>query len=166
MDVGEAYMEIERKYAVIQLPNLKEFKKEKIEQLYLSIEPEVRIRNKGSKLTLTIKSDGKLSRLEVEKELTPEEYDALKEISVKEVMKTRYTKAHFIKGKEYIFELDIYDNIEGLVTVEVEFDNENDANNFEKPSWFGDELTHLDKYKNKNLAKMRWTKDAQRNKNV
>lgn len=148
-------MEIERKYLIKDLPDLKEYIKEEIEQFYLSIEPEVRVRKKGNKYTLTIKSSGKLIRKEVEKELSKEDYEALKEMAIKKILKTRYSKINIIEGNEYLFEIDIYKSIERLVTIEVEFESEREAYkfNFIKPEWFGLELTDIDKYKNKNLAR-------------
>lgn len=51
---------------------------------------------------------------------------------------------------KYICELDIYNNI--LITVEIEFNSKQEADNFNVPKWFGHELTNIQEFKNKNLA--------------
>ena len=52
-------------------------------------------------------------------------------------------------------ELDVYGGfLKGLVTVEVEFRSIAGSENFEVPSWFGEEITYDKQYKNKNLAKI------------
>ncbi len=53
-----------------------------------------------------------------------------------------------------MIEIDIYKGkLEGLVSAEIEFDNEIEADSFEFPEWFGKELTSDIRYKNINLAK-------------
>lgn len=146
-------MEIERKYLVSKLPeNLGNFKSERISQSYLSYEPEIRIRQKGSSYYLTIKSEGDAFRKEVELPLTVSDYNVLKAMCIdgSEVLKERY----FIELKDWLFELDIYDK-EEFMTVEVEFENEDAFNSFKgnEPSWFGKEITYDSNYKNKNISK-------------
>jgi CYTH domain-containing protein len=52
-----------------------------------------------------------------------------------------------------IIELDVYlQDLQGLVVAEIEFPNGNDEN-FEKPDWFGKEVTSDERFKNKWLAK-------------
>ena len=61
---------------------------------------------------------------------------------------------------DLVYELDIYhDNLDGLMVVEVEFANEELANNFVKPNWFGREVTDNKDYKNASLAKKGMPKD-------
>ena len=146
-------MEIERKYLISKLPeNLGSFKSERISQSYLSYEPEIRIRQKGSFYYLTIKSEGDAFRKEVELPLTVSDYNVLKAMSIdgSEVLKKRY----FIELKDWLFELDIYDK-EEFMTVEVEFENEDAFNSFKgnEPNWFGKEITYDPSYKNKNISK-------------
>ena len=64
------------------------------------------------------------------------------------VTKTRY----FIEENNYTYELDVYNNIDNLLTVEVEFESQEDAENFSVPEWFGEEITNIKEFKNKNLA--------------
>lgn len=150
-------MEIERKFLVKQLPDkLYEYDNQNINQYYISYEPEVRIRTQDYKRFLTIKSTGDLIRKEVEIEISKIEYEKLKELSMSNpIFKTRF----IIPKSDYVFELDIYHNIPGLITVEVEFKTEQDADNFIVPEWFGDEITYIKEFKNKNLAKNGFPKE-------
>ena len=44
-------------------------------------------------------------------------------------------------------EIDIYYNyLEGLLTAEVEFQDEKQANNFQKPDWLGEELGYKNQF--------------------
>ena len=53
-----------------------------------------------------------------------------------------------------VFELDIYEkHLKRLSTVEVEFDTEEEANSFNPPEWFGEDITYNPTYKNSNLSK-------------
>lgn len=55
---------------------------------------------------------------------------------------------------QLVAELDLYNGkLEGLITVEVEFPNEEELKRFSKPNWFGE---NLDKkiFSNANLSKM------------
>lgn len=142
-------MEVKRKFLVKQLVNLWEFESKEIEQCYISFKPEVRIRKSDDNYTLTIKSVSNLEREEVEITITKEKYQKLKKITdLNVVYKTRY----FIPMEKYTCKLDVYHNIKGLITVEVEFESKKDANNFIVPDWFGEEITNIEEFKNKNLA--------------
>jgi CYTH domain-containing protein len=139
-------MEIERKFLVKHKPkNWFAYPSDKIVQHYLSLEPELRIRKINyHEHILTIKSSGDMVRKEVEFKISEDKFNELATMSIGHIKKIRY----------YIdkFEFDIYCNIEGLMTVEIEFDSEEDANRFVKPNWFGEEVTSDESYKNKNLA--------------
>lgn len=51
-------------------------------------------------------------------------------------------------------EIDIYyDYLQGFLTAEVEFPNEEEANQFEKPVWLGEELSYRE-LSNRSLAHM------------
>ena len=66
------------------------------------------------------------------------------------ITKTRYIiplKAGFVA------ELDHFENqLEGLDIVEVEFDSEEAASNFEPPEWFGENVSMDHRYKNNYLS--------------
>ena len=146
-------MEIERKFLLKRFPNIDIYKKVYIEQYYVSFDNEVRVRkiadtNKED-FILTIKSNGDLAREEVEISINKDQFGVLKEIAGDNyVIKTRY----YLKD-DYLYEVDIYDDLSGLKVVEVEFDSLEDANKFIKPDWLGKEITDDSTYKNKNLAK-------------
>lgn len=144
-------MEIERKFLVNSLPNLSEYQGKTIKQGYISTDPVIRVRKMDDLYTLTVKSKGHLVREEFELDLTPEQFEDLwKKVDNVYVSKTRY----FIPlDATHIAELDIYyEDLEELVTVEVEFDSTKDAERFMAPSWFGKDVTHDSRYKNNHLA--------------
>ncbi|HHX60577.1 MAG TPA: CYTH domain-containing protein [Epulopiscium sp.] len=144
-------MEIERKFLVNSLPELEKYKGKLVKQGYISTDPVIRIRKMSDLYTLTVKSKGHLIRREFELDLTLEQFDDLwKKVHNVYVSKTRY----FIPlDPTHVAELDIYyENLEGLVTVEVEFDSMKDAESFIAPDWFGEDVTHDSRYKNNHLA--------------
>ena len=145
--------EIEKKYLVKELPDLSKCKKSNIIQGYISYNPETRIRKIDNSFFITYKSNEFLIRDEDEKEIDEEKYNILfKKIKNNIIYKTRY----YIKDKNYLYELDIYHgSLEGLITVEVEFQNLNDALKFKPPLWFGIEITNNIKYKNSSLSKIK-----------
>lgn len=147
---GETNMERERKFLINQLPkSLWKYESKELEQHYISFKPEVRIRKSDNDYTLTIKSNGNLERQEVEMSITKDHYDAIKQVEgSKFITKTRY----IIPEGDLKYELDIYHNIKGLLTIEVEFETKEDAESFAVPEWFGDEVTNIKEFKNKNLA--------------
>jgi CYTH domain-containing protein len=51
-----------------------------------------------------------------------------------------------------IAKLDEFQSIPDLKIVEIKFDNEEDANSFIVPEWFGEEITFNSKYENRNLS--------------
>jgi CYTH domain-containing protein len=62
-------------------------------------------------------------------------------------------KRFYIPEGNAIIELDIYlGDLEGLMTAEVEFKTQLEADAFALPSWFDREITQDERYKNKNLA--------------
>lgn len=145
-------MEVERKFLVKKVPfNLNEYDKAHIEQGYLSITPEVRLRSKKGKYYLTVKGEGALAREEYETEIKSETYNDLSsKIQGRLLVKDRY---NIPLDDDCIAELDIYTNLEWLTSiVEVEFANIELANNFIIPEWFGVEVTDDIAFKNKNLA--------------
>ena len=51
-------------------------------------------------------------------------------------------------------ELDVFEEpYENLVIAEVEFESEEEANNFKPPVWFGEDVTMDPRYHNSNLSK-------------
>jgi len=144
-------MEIERKFLVNEIPDLTNTIYTEITQGYLSFDPEIRIRCDSNKYYITKKSNGDIAREEIELEIDEKVYNILSNL-IKGNIITKIR--HFISANGKIAELNIYQkDLEGLSIVEVEFDSLEEANSFEIPLWFGEEVTYIDKYKNKNIAK-------------
>lgn len=144
--------EIEKKYLVEFLPDLSNFNSCQVSQGYLSFDPEVRIRMMNDECFLTRKGDGALSRDEDEESITLEVFKILYDLVQGNLIdKTRV----FIPIEEgYTAELDIYHGeLDGLLTVEVEFPSEEEAEKFIPPIWFGNDITNDKRFKNKKLAR-------------
>src|SRR5262245_52635927 len=144
--------EIERKFTVAGLPEGLPGPGAKIRQGYLSVEPvEVRIRAEDEARELTVKSLGGLSRVEVGLPLSAEQFDELWPLVIAFVEKTR----HRVELGEAVAEVDVYGaKLEGLVVAEVEFASEEKALAFSPPSWFGDEVTEDERFRNSALARV------------
>lgn len=146
--------EIERKFLVSSLPeNLENYPHEEVVQGYVAITQdgtEVRLRKKGDKYFQTIKSGAGKIRTESEIEITEEQFKALWNTTEgKRLEKIRYKIPH----QAGIIELDVYlNNLDGLITAEIEFKSEEDSEKFVAPQWFGEEATDDKGYKNQNLA--------------
>lgn len=146
-------MEIERKYLVRRLPeHLEDYPHLELEQAYLCTEPVVRIRREGEEYVLTYKSAGLMAREEYNLPLTEEAYRHLLEKADGIVItKTRYR----IPEKEGLtIELDVFHGVyQGLLLAEVEFRTEQDANTYQPPEWFGEDVTMSSRYHNSTLSK-------------
>lgn len=90
-------------------------------------------------------------KYEIENEIQQEEYEELIKRKISNIInKTRV----IIPVEKKKVELDIYyDYLEGLLTAEVEFSNEEEAKNFNKPDWLGEELGYKE-LSNRKLAEM------------
>jgi adenylate cyclase len=104
----------------------------------------------GEAFFQTIKSDGSLTRTEVEIEISKEQFDSLWGATEdKRVEKIRYE----IPLEEHTIELDVYDGeLKGLVIAEVEFVSVEESARFVPPDWFDKEVTYDKKFRNRNLA--------------
>lgn len=149
--------EIERKFILKKIA-FSLFAIEKIysiEQYYTSINPEIRLRkitdyeNKSAKYYLTQKDEENLAREEITKEVPESFYLNQKKNKIgNEIHKLRYV----VKLEDgTIAEIDLFTNY-NLNIAEVEFNSEEEANNFRPPKWFGKEVTDNIKYKNKSIA--------------
>jgi len=112
---------------------------------------EVRLREAGEALTLTIKSGHGLAREENEVEIDRATFDDLwPETAGRRVEKVRRKIG---LGDGLTAELDRYSgDLEGVAVVEVEFGSEEEAEAFRPPAWFGRELTGDRAWANQNLA--------------
>ena len=147
-------MEIERKFLIRQLPEHPEqYPCLQIEQGYLCTNPVVRIRKQDDSYFLTYKSGGLMTREEYNLPLTKESYEHLKEkIDGRLITKKRYV----IPLKDSLFiELDIFSgDLAPLMLAEVEFPDEETANHFTPPKWFGEDVTFSSSYHNSTLSKL------------
>ena len=148
---GGRRMEIERKFLVKTIPNLESYTSREILQAYISTDPVIRIRKMDQLYCLCMKSQGHMIREEFELPLTKEQFDNLwNKVDYSPIEKTRY----FIPiDQQLTAELDIYKgHLDGLLTVEVEFASSVHASHFVPPTWFGQEITHDNRYKNNHLS--------------
>jgi CYTH domain-containing protein len=159
--------EIEKKFKVKKLPTelLKTITPLNLTQTYLEApkgeERRVRAIN-NEKFVMTVKrstSQDGLIREEIEKEISKEDY----ELFLHQQVGTQIKKKRFKipADNDLTYEVDIYeDDLDGLMVVEVEFPTEEMANSFEKPDWFGRDVTANKAYKNASLASKGMPKDA------
>ena len=145
-------MEIERKFLVAALPEkLEQYEKKEIEQTYISTDPTIRLRKSDNDLILTVKGRGELAREEFELPLTYEQYSSLmKKAETPAISKTRY----IIPLDDGLrAELDVYHGrLDGLFTVEVEFESLEGALAFVPPFWFSRDVSRDSRYKNTALS--------------
>ena len=152
-------MEIERKFFIDEnhkMPNLALVQHCEIEQYYLTIQPEIRLRRISTNqdhCVITVKGEGTLEREEIEFEISKNVFENLQKAKMGNVIrKTRYQVP---LDNDLMAELDIYEGeLTGLKTVEVEFLSVEAASDFSNhlPNWFGKEITEDRQYKNKYLA--------------
>lgn len=163
--------EIERKWLIDpeNLPDLKGREYYTMEQGYIANgDNVVRVRKAGPHGWLTVKGMNKgLVRPEFEYRIPWEDAREMLDtmcvgdIIVKkrynipygeQVMKTSML-SNYLEEK-YLIELDIFQGEnEGLIIAEVEFESEEDANSFEAPEWFGEDVSEDYRYTNASLAK-------------
>ena len=108
------------------------------------------MRDQGGTPVLTVKGGRGLQRTEVEVEIGPAEFDELWALAPdRRIAKTR----HRIDVGGDVAELDVYTGaLDGLVMVEVEFAGRGEAEAFDPPPWFGEEVTGDDRWSNAALA--------------
>ena len=149
-------MEIERKWILKGFPEgLKEIKELWMRQTYLNVNPEVRIRkkyeaaNNSVDYKLSIKGDGDLSRIEVEKYIDESEYDSLMSMTNKKPI-SKTCKVYDL-GYGLKLECSIVDEgtEDEFYYAEVEFKSEDLANSFILP-FDAVEVTNDKSYKMKN----------------
>lgn len=144
--------EIEKKFLVNVLPeNFLTYEKKELSQAYISKKPTIRIRKENDEYFLTIKGKGSIKRLEYTLKISKKEYKSLLiKVDGNFINKTRY---YIPLEGTMVAELDIYhDFLNGLYTVEVEFNNDEECENFIKPNWFGDDISSDKRYKNTSLS--------------
>jgi len=150
-----AAIEIERKFLIERAPgDLERFPSERISQGYLVIadDVEVRVRRRGERMTLTIKQG--LGRARREEEITIESERFARLWALTEGGRVEKLRFAIPAGDGLTIELDRYaGGLEGLVTAEVEFGSEEQADTYKPPTWFGPEVTEDPRYRNQQLAR-------------
>ncbi len=145
-------IEVERKFLVDEMPAVAEGFGAEILQGYLAVGggAEVRLRSKSGRCFLTVKRGSGLERSEYEVGLDTAQFEALWPATAgRQVEKTR----HEVPLGDLTAELDRYHGeLEGLLTVEVEFASVSEAGDFDPPAWFGRDVTDDSRYKNNRLA--------------
>ena len=151
-------MEIEKKYLLKKLPDLNPYEYHKIEQAYLCTGPVVRVRREDEKYYMTYKGSGLMSREEYNLPLNAESYDHLKKKADGNIIsKTRYLIP--LEKDNLMAEVDVFEKpFAPLIMAEVEFESEEQANAFEAPEWFGEEVTFDGRYHNSYMSKMKFDK--------
>ena len=145
-------MEIERKWVLDAAPDGLG-PGSGIEQGYLAIDPagaEVRLRRKGGKTLMTVKTGIGLVRGEEEFEIEPERFERLWAMTEgRRVIKTR----HEVPLGDLVAEVDVYaGDLDGLPTAVVVCPDEASARDFVAPAWLGRDVTDDPRYGNRVLA--------------
>jgi CYTH domain-containing protein len=151
-------IERERRFLVDSVPDPLP-KPNQIEQAYVSTGPaSVRVRRQDDEHILTIKTGSGRNRNEIERDLDQEEFDAIWEAATElRIAKRRH---RIDLGDGLTAELDLYDgSLAGHRLVEVEFETDEQADNFTPPKWFGREVTTDNRYTNSSLARYGWPAD-------
>ncbi len=162
--------EIERKYAIKELPdNIEISKIIDIEQsfIYKDNNTIIRIRkiidnkDKSAKYVYTIKTKGDIQydnsykvgqKYEIESDISKKEYEELIQRKISNTIK----KTRIIVPIEQNLKVEIdiyYEYLEGLLTAEIEFPNEEMAKSYKKPAWLGEELGYKE-LSNRKLSQM------------
>ena len=148
--------EIERKFLVGEgaAPDLDEYPSDAIRQGYIAIAPdgtEVRIRERGGRHVITVKSGPSRARVEEEIRIDARQFDALWPLTEgRRLEKRRY----LIPDDDGLtIELDVYaGELAGLITAEIEFESEEQARRYQPAPWFRAEVTGAARYSNQALA--------------
>lgn len=162
--------EIERKYAIKTLPDdIKISGIKDIEQafIYKDNNTHIRIRKvtnrkeQSTNYIYTIKTKGDIQykdnssvgqKYEIENLISKEEY---KELLTRKISKIiNKTRINVPIENDLVVEIDIYyDYLDGMLTAEIEFPNEEIAEQFDKPDWLGEELGYKE-WSNGRLSQM------------
>jgi CYTH domain-containing protein len=151
-------IEIERKFAMENYPDLPHFEESELRQGYINLDPEIRFRwrkmpDGTEDFKLTIKSNGDLTRQEIEVPLSHNAFYEIGELIGKTLVLKLQRKYLLSDGN--VLEVNFVDP--GLHTkfmyAEIEFKSEEEALNFQKPNFLGEELTYDSSYKMKNFWK-------------
>ncbi len=149
-------MEIERKFLLKEIPNnLNAYPCLIIEQGYLCRGPVIRIRRQNDEYILTYKGKGHMVREEYNLPLNKEAYEhLLPKIDGRLIKKRRYliplkdlSSTH--NSSSLMVELDIFEgHMTGTILAEIEFQTQEEAENFVMPECFLEDVTTNSNYHN------------------
>lgn len=152
-------LEIERKFLMEGFPiGLEVLSEVDTEQGYVSFEPETRVRRTVDKKTgkvecrLTIKSEGELTRTELETDISEDFYYDVADFLGVTMIQKDYKKYRLGEWKLEVSCVDPGTSRE-FYYGEIEFPTEEDARAFEPPKFLGREITFAEDYKMKNYWK-------------
>ena len=148
-------IERERRFLVAACPSRCR-SRSMIVQGYLTTGPaSVRVRRIDGRFVLTIKTGSGRNRVEIERALAPEEFEALWAVATDLRIAKRRHRIDLDDGNTA--ELDLFDDdLAGKRLVEVEFTDDQSADEFVAPDWFGREVTEDGRYTNASLARNGW----------
>lgn len=155
-------VEIERRWTIDRFPDdLELVRDELIDQSYISLDPEVRIRkivdltDNGMRVAyrLTIKGTGTMKRVEVETSIMADEYGALATLTPHAPIK-KIRKKYRLNNGLYV-ECNIVEpgTEDQLMYAEIEFPDEETANVYVPDSFLGEEHTNIPGYKMQDVWK-------------
>ncbi|MEU4209492.1 CYTH domain-containing protein [Streptomyces sp. NPDC026206] len=146
-------MEIERKFTVRDDAPFKGQPAVPVRQGYLARgeREEVRVRRVGDEYSLTVKKGSGLERQEFETSIDAAQFDALWPAT--EGCRVSKSRRLVPLPAGRTAHVDVFEGrLAGLVTVEVEFEDREEALAFVPPAWFGTEVTDDGRYANKELS--------------
>ncbi len=144
--------EIERKFLVKKMPEVKGIKVEDQERYFLELgETEKRITKIDDKYVYEEKGVGNgLSAKKITGVISKGEFEKLKQIAIKSLVRKSY-----ILSKDPEVSIKVYSgDYEGLVRAEFEFKTEKEAKNFVPPNWVGREITETEIGRDGKLARL------------
>ena len=119
------------------------------------MEPVIRVRKDGEAYYLTYKGNGKFEREEYNLPLNAAAFENLLLKCDGIILEKRRYRIPLSEGKRTA-ELDIFKGAyKGLLYVEVEFEDTEEASEFKAPDWFGEEVTGKPGFSNSELAMRR-----------
>lgn len=162
--VARSCQEVERKWRPVKPEHLEAIgalestaiKVSEIQQGYLCLGlDEARVRRKGDAYLLTLKSAGGLTRREVEISLSPAQFETLWPLTEGQRLEKMRSVAELPQpnGVPARIEIDRFRGCHApLVLIECEFSSVDDAQGFNAPAYFGEEVTADPQFKNRSLV--------------
>ncbi len=171
-------IEIEKKFLVKEIPyELSNLPCHEIEQGYLNVHPAVRVRKEDEKYYMTYKATKEdyagIGKTEYNMPLDKASYDHLlrkadgnvitkkryliplnDDAFEKEYLEKRPDFEEKLKNGEIIVELDVFEGVfAGRILAEVEFPDEEAADNYKMAGWFSEDVTGDTRYSNSQMSR-------------